>query len=43
MLEFEGRLLHNLETAKVYQLDNNKLYLYTDSESHRMVFLTLED
>lgn len=43
MLEFEGRLLKNLETAKVYQLDNNKLYLYTDSESHRMVFLALGD
>lgn len=43
MLEFEGRFLKNLESAKVYHLDNNKLYFFTGSESHRMVFLALGD
>jgi hypothetical protein len=40
--EFEAKFLKNLEAAKVYHLENNKLYFYGSSKE-RMTFLALED
>lgn len=43
MIAFEEDFLKGLKETKVYEIENNKLYLYGTKGRHRMAFVALED